>query len=134
MTKHKDYQFWVPIGVIIVVALAITVGVVVALRPLPDTAEATCKKPGQLHEMSVGKEAVTPAQISGAPCDTLRIVNNTGSERTIMFGHADEMESYDGVHEKSLADGESFTVRLYQKGDFHFHEHESDLVGNFSVR
>lgn len=134
MTKHKNYEFWVPILVIAIVTVAAVVGVVVAMQPLPDTAEAKCKDASTWHEMRVGKDSVMPARVDGKQCDMLRIVNDTGSERTIMFGHADAMESYDGVHEKTLKNGESFSVRLFEKGEFHFHEHESDLVGNFTVR
>ena len=134
MTEHKNYEFWVPAVVIAIVVLAAAVGVAVAMQPLPDTVAAKCTKPGIVHEMRVGKDDVTPPRIDGKQCDTLRITNNTGSERKIMFGHVDAMESYDGIHEKILKDGESFSVRLFEKGEFHFHEHESDLVGNFTVR
>lgn len=134
MTKHKNYEFWVPITVIAIVAVAAVIGVAVAMQPLPDTAAAKCDNSSAWHEMRVGKDSVMPARVDGRQCDMLRIVNDTGSERTIMFGHADAMESYDGVHEKTLKNGESFSVRLFEKGEFHFHEHESDLVGNFTVR
>ncbi len=134
MKKHKKYEFWVPVIVIVIVALAAVVGVVVAMQPLPDTAAAKCTRPGVAHEMRVGKDSVMPSRIEGKQCDTLRIVNNTGSERKIMFGHADDMESYDGIHEKILKNGESFSVRLFEKGEFHFHEHELDLIGNFTVQ
>lgn len=134
MIQHKNYEFWVPIVVIAIVVVAAVIGVSVAMQPLPDTAEAKCDAPGSWHEMRVGKDSVMPSRIDGKQCDMLRIVNNTGSQRTIMFGHADAMEAYDGIHEKTLKDGESFSVRLFEKGEFHFHEHESDLVGNFTVR
>ncbi|MGB4762198.1 MAG: hypothetical protein WBP12_02455 [Candidatus Saccharimonas sp.] len=133
MAKHKDFEFWVPIVVIAAVSIAAVIGVVVAVQPFEGTA-GTCKNSGVVHKMNVSTDAVSPASIQGIQCDTLTITNNTGAERTIMFGHADEMEPYDGVHEKQLKAGESFSVRLYEKGDFHFHEHEADLVGDFTVR
>lgn len=133
MVKHKDYQFWVPVGVIGAVVLAAAIGVAVAMQPL-DEASVKCGDSGARHTMIVEKDTVAPASVSGMQCDLLTIINQTGGERTIMFGHVENMQPYDGVKEKRLANGESLTVHLYQKGDFHFHEHETDLVGNFTVR
>lgn len=133
MKKRKDYQFWVPISVIGAVVIAAAIGVVIAVQPF-DKVTSKCDDPGMTHRMSVGKDAVTPADVQGVQCDILTITNDTGGDRTIMFGHVEHMVAYDGVTEKQLKNGESFSIRLYEKGEFHFHEHETDLVGTFAVR
>jgi len=61
-------------------------------------------------------------------CDTLSVINLDDTSRMMAFGVHDNHTSYDGVTEKVLNKGESFTVTLVQAGEFIVHDHDNDTV------
>ena len=134
MAKHKDYQFWIPVTVIGLIVIAIGIGIWAATQPI-ESAGTSCSGTHQNHVMTVYSDKITPENVDAKHCDTLTITNGDSVDHTIMFGHHDSMMTYDGVMEKKLAKGQSFTVTLRQAGDFAFHDAEqTSVIGMFSVK
>ena len=131
MTKHKGYQFWVPVAVIVAVVAALGVGTSVAVQPIDNA--SSCKTVGKTYTTTVYKDKMTPENVEAKPCDKLTIVNGDSVDHLIMFGHHDDMKPYDGITQKNLAKGQSFTVTLAQVGSFHFHDNDTELIGTFHV-
>ena len=101
-----------------------------------DTKTADCSgaKNTQNHIVVIENDTVSPAQSTIAYCDTLTITNKDNKVRLMAFGHHDKHVHYDGVEEKELSQGQSFTVTAVSKGTFTFHDHEQDEVqGEFTV-
>ncbi len=96
---------------------------------------ATCTgRPSQTHTAVISNETVTPEQIIAKRCEALSITNLDDKTRLVAFGQHDKHTSYDGVSEKLLAKGESFTITLVQTGEFLYHDHDDETVkGTFSV-
>jgi len=79
----------------------------------------------------------TPSQpdVTAQLCDTLTIVNQDTVTREIAFGPHDHHTPYDGITERVLKRGESFTVTLNKAGTYHWHDHIHDEVqGDFTVK
>ncbi|MFO0882341.1 MAG: hypothetical protein U0491_02730 [Candidatus Saccharimonadales bacterium] len=88
----------------------------------------------QNHVIVIENNVVTPTQSTIAYCDTLTIINKDSNIRLMAFGQHDKHVHYDGVEEKELSQGQSFTVTAVSKGTFTFHDHEQDEVqGEFTV-
>ena len=69
-----------------------------------------------------------PQITSANRCDTLTIRNSDPETRKIGFGEHDHHSAYDGVTERVLRQGESFTITLRDEGTYHFHDHYHDEV------
>lgn len=96
---------------------------------------STCHSKGINHLATIKNGTVNPTHISGRLCDTLTITNTDDVLRFIAFGLHEEHEPYDGVSEKTIGQGQSFTVTLNQTGSFKFHDHLHDEVaGTFTVQ
>lgn len=91
--------------------------------------------PAQIdHQVTIQNGALSPANFTGAKCDTLTVTNLDDTRRMIAFGLHDSHVPYDGIEEQSLVKGQSFTVTLVQPGAFRFHDHLHDEVqGTFTV-
>lgn len=87
------------------------------------------------HVVQIKDSHVMPAKVNGQFCDKLEIINLDSQSREMAFGRHEQHVAYDGVTERLLAQNQSLTVTLNQKGDFIFHDHFQDEVGgSFSVR
>lgn len=94
----------------------------------------SCKSTGQALEINISGDKINPEQTVGKACDTLTITNSDNKTRLIAFGHHDSHKQYDGVTEKVLRQGQSFTVTLNEKGTYTVHDHYDDEVeGTFVV-
>jgi plastocyanin len=97
-----------------------------------DTVDCQNKKTN--HTVTIQNNTMDPAHTDAALCDTLTITNNDDSLRLIAFGEHDSHIAYDGVSEKTLKKGESFTITLNKPGTVIFHDHNQDEVeGDFTV-
>jgi hypothetical protein len=119
--------------VLVVVAVA---GVCIAAAAGKGSGDGTvCKTPGQNHTVVIRNNKMNPENTAGRYCDTLTIKNEDDVTREIGFGEHDHHTPYDGVSERVLAKGESFTVLLNKRGSFHFHDHFHDEThGDFAVQ
>lgn len=95
---------------------------------------ADCKVQRQNHKAVILNNSISPALTRASLCDTLTIINNDETVRLIAFGPHDDHQPYDGVAEKELSKGQSFTITLNQIGTFHFHDHIEDVAqADFTV-
>lgn len=95
----------------------------------------TCKTALIKHQMVIQNSRMNPDRITATACDTLRITNLDYRERLISFGHYNNHKAYDGVTQRALKQGESFTVSLHEIGRYTVHDHEQDEVeGTFTVK
>jgi hypothetical protein len=98
------------------------------------SAVASCQNKGTSHQVVIENNAAVPGHTSAALCDTLTISNEDSRQRLMAFGAHDDHVPYDGVTEKSLNTGQSFTITLNQTGTYYFHDHIGDTAqGDFTV-
>ena len=81
------------------------------------------------HTIVVKDDRADPVRLEMNRCDTLTVTNLDDVSREMAFGVHEKHLAYDGITEKVLNKGESFTVTLVQTGDFKVHDHEHDEVG-----
>lgn len=55
-------------------------------------------------------------------CDSITFTNYDNITREIAFGPHEDHVPYDGVAEKLLNKGQSFTITANQAGSYHFHD------------
>lgn len=95
---------------------------------------ATCEHKGTEHSVTIANGKVTPAHTTGNLCDTMTVTNTDDVLRYIAFGRHDEHRAYDGITEKTIEKGQSFTITMDELGDYKFHDHLHDEVaGTFTV-
>jgi plastocyanin len=86
------------------------------------------------HTVTITNSQVSNADVHGRMCDTLTFVNKDRLTREIAFGPHDDHVPYDGVGERVLNQGQSFTITLNQLGKYHWHDHlHDDVEGYFTV-
>ena len=92
--------------------------------------------PRQMNHLVVVKDnVISPSDFTANRCETLTVTNLDDSERMMAFGVHEQHVAYDGVSEKVLQKGESFTVVLIQTGSFKVHDHDNDEVkSTFEVK
>jgi plastocyanin len=97
--------------------------------------QARCSSVMQpVHEVIIKNDQAVPDKITALQCDTLEFVNEDSGIILMAFGPHEHHISYDGVSERALGPGQSFSVKLVQVGTFHFHNHITDgAQGNFTV-
>lgn len=96
-----------------------------------NSSQSGCTKTGKNIVISIKNDSFSSKQINGNLCDTLTITNNDDKIRNIAFGEKDDHVAYDGVTEKLLKNGTSFTVTLNQVGTFEVHDHLQDETQAF---
>jgi plastocyanin len=120
--------------VTVIVAVVAVVGVALGLQH--NSAPVACSagtKP-TIHYVTIKNDQAAPAQTNATLCDSLTITNLDNETREVAFGPHEDHVPYDGVAEKVLRHGQSFTVTLNQTGTYRFHDHFHDEVsGNFTV-
>ncbi|HSX36422.1 MAG TPA: cupredoxin domain-containing protein [Patescibacteria group bacterium] len=93
-----------------------------------------CSSHSVNYKVTIQNDEVSPAHTTAPRCDTLTITNLDDTDRLMAFGLHENHEPYDGVAERLLGPGQSFTVTLVQTGSFRFHDHAHDEVqGTFTV-
>lgn len=119
-----------PIILAVLAGVGLTIGTMQLTRPGAANAEA-CSNPGvqpQSHTIMIMNSKAEPANITGRLCDTVTINNMDNVAREITFGPHENHVPYDGVSEKVLNLGQSFTLTLNKTDDVHFHDHLHDEV------
>lgn len=93
-----------------------------------------CSNKLKKHNATIENGTIQPKNTKAALCDTLTITNKDNKTRKIAFGKHNRHQAYDGVAEKILEKGQSFTITLNEAGSFMFHDHFEDAVaGYFTV-
>ena len=127
----KRSQLVALVVVVLVVAAAV---LVVGFRKNPTAQADACTKTGELHQMIIEHDVVTPSRITTNRCDRLQITNLDTQTRRIGFGEHDHHQAYNGVDDVILQKGKSLKVTLTQTGEFHFHDHyHEETAGSFIV-
>src|SRR4051812_3256281 len=75
----------------------------------PARVAPVCTSKGPVHAVIIENELVTPAKTAAGLCDQLTIINRDDKLRELAFGQHEDHVPYDGVTEKSLAQGDSLT-------------------------
>lgn len=114
--------------IVIIVATALIIGLK-GNHSAANGCQGTTKPVARKVVIQDGK--VSEDHINGRLCDTLSITNEDTASREIAFGLHDHHEPYDGVTERVLGKGESFTITLNQAGSFRWHDHIHDEVQGF---
>ena len=113
-----------------IVAVAAGYGATVATSAYLDSQYESlhqgCSSSEVNHEIVIKDGVMTPNNTNAKACETLTIKNLDSKDRLIAFGVHDKHTAYDGVEERELRAGESFTVTLIQKGNFKVHDHMQD--------
>lgn len=96
--------------------------------------EQVCTTPPTDYRVIVQDGKAVPEDTQAKLCDTLTLINRDNRIRLMAFGIHEDHVVYDGIEEKVLKEGESFTVTLVQAGSFKFHDHVDDQAqGTFTV-
>ena len=94
-----------------------------------------CSRHQPKHVALIENNVIYPEHIVASKCDTLTIKNLDSQDRIIAFGVHEDHVAYDGVKERELRSGESFTVSLIQLGEYLFHDHmDEDVMATFEVK
>ena len=102
-------------------------------KPRTDVS-AACTGTHAKHVMTAQDGKLTPSHIAASRCDTLTITNADDQKRLMAFGVHNHHTAYDGMSERYLHKGESFTVTLDKTGTFTVHDHYQDETeGTFTV-
>lgn len=78
--------------------------------------------------LTIKNDKLSQTNIKATTCDTLTIKNLDATERQITFGTYQKHANYDGIKEKKLAKGQSFTITLDKAGQYKFHDHNDDQI------
>jgi hypothetical protein len=97
--------------------------------------QARCSSTMQpVHKVFIKDNKAVPSHTVALQCDTLEIINQDNGIKLMAFGPHEHHVSYDGVSERALGPGQSFSVKLVQVGTFTFHDHITDAArGSFTV-
>lgn len=107
---------------------------VVAMGLQRTSGDAACTGRGSQHTVIIHNGSVSDSGVQAHRCDTLVFRNTDHVTREIGFGPHDTHMPYDGVSERFLNKGESFTVTLNTTGTYHWHDHlHDDISGLFTV-
>ncbi len=119
------------VGLIAVVGMGL-LGLVMLLG---QPASGLCHGAAPKHrQVTIRQGSAKPNTISAQVCDSLTFQNLDKTTREIAFGAHDAHVPYDGVAERFLNDGQSFTITLNAAGTYHWHDHLHDEVeGYFTV-
>lgn len=122
---------WLPamLFVVGIVAGTTTLANMYLMRAVHAPSGVVCAQRGVSHWVIIENGAVDVPKTDAKLCDTLTIMNRDVELRDVAFGPHDEHITYDGITEKLLAQGQSFTVVLNQPGTFTFHDHEDATIG-----
>lgn len=94
----------------------------------------SCTVAGQRHTVVIQAGTMSPGHVDAHVCDTLTITNQDAKTRKIGFGEHDKHVAYDGVSERVLSSGQSFTITLNEIGEVHFHDHfQEEVEASFTV-
>lgn len=92
------------------------------------SSKTECKKLGENIKLVINNDEFNQKNIIQKKCDTLTITNKDDKIRHMAFGEHDKHKSYDGIREKQLTKGETFTVTLNETGSFILHDHDDEQV------
>jgi plastocyanin len=88
----------------------------------------------RIHLAVISNNRVTPANTQANLCDQLVVTNNDDVTRQITFGKGEDDAAYDGVAERALTKGQSFTITLNRLGNYRFYDHlHRGVEGQFLV-
>jgi hypothetical protein len=118
----------------VVLVLAVASAFVIGSGGKSGSAGVCAGKSGSTTKINIHDSKVSNPNITGNLCDKIMFTNSDPITREIAFGAHENHVPYDGVAEKFLNKGQSFTITLDQTGKFHWHDHIHDEVeGYFTV-
>ncbi|HET6924560.1 MAG TPA: hypothetical protein VFH39_01885 [Candidatus Saccharimonadales bacterium] len=124
-----------PLQLTLVLALLVLAVVGISLLGRPEAGSDACGAAnGPLHTIVITNGHPSSGTVQGNLCDRLTFVNDDHLTREIAFGPHEDHVSYDGIAERFLNYGQSFTITLNETGTYHWHDHlHDDVEGYFTV-
>lgn len=124
------------IGLLVIICLTLAGGIVYGSAKLSTkltekhyNPESGCDETkATIHTAVIENDYITPASITAKRCDKLTIINKDDKIRIIAFGMHNQHVAYDGVTERPLLQGKSFTITLDTAGNYLFHDHRQEEV------
>jgi plastocyanin len=137
MQKLKTFGFfaaWVAAVAVIIFGIFVFSDNFMGSRSEKESAATECQGSHQNHKITIRDDKATPKHVEGSLCDTLTVTNEDDRIRLMAFGKHDDHVAYDGVSEKYVKKGQSFTVTLVKPGTYIVHDHlQEDAGGTFTV-
>jgi cytochrome o ubiquinol oxidase operon protein cyoD len=97
-------------------------------------ATGACQGNHANHQVTITNGTVSELQITARRCDTLTLIDDDASPRTIVFGSSPNHETYGGKTEMSITKHTPETITLNQSGTFMFRDDKDPGVyGYFTV-
>lgn len=108
--------------------------VVVLLFLSSRTSSDSCAVVGKTYQIIIRNDQASNTDLQARICDQLAFKNDDHTTREIAFGSHEHHVPYDGVTDRILNQGESFTITLNAAGTYHWHDHLHDeITGTFTV-
>lgn len=121
------------LNIVLAVMTVVVVNIVVAARHNASINVCSHSR-GATYTVVIQDNHASKPSLSGKLCDKITFVNNDNLTREIAFGPHENHVPYDGIAERFLNKGQSFSIMLNATGNYHWHDHLHDAVqGYFSV-
>lgn len=118
---------------LVVVAVGAVVGIAFGMQHSSGVSSCSENVNPVVHRVIIKEDKLTPATVTAKLCEKLTVINQDYEIREVAFGPHDDHVPYDGVTEKVLRQGQSFTITLNQTGAFRVHDHIHDEVSGMFV-
>ena len=96
-------------------------------------ADGGCSGSSTTYRVIVRDDKAVPITTKAKLCDAIRFTNQDNVTREIAFGPHEDHVAYDGIAERVLSRGQSFTITLDKAGSYRFHDHLHDEVEGYFV-
>lgn len=80
------------------------------------------------YQIFINDNTASPGHIDAKLCDTIEFTNQGETGVLIAFGEHEDHVAYNGITERMLNKGESFTITADHTGEVKFHDHIHDKV------
>lgn len=96
----------------------------------------TCPSvPRRTDTLTFTPHGIEPSTVTVDTCDMVTIINKSGQEIVAAMGPHSHHIDYPGFVETPLKDGQAYTFRATESGQFPVHDHDNDtLTGTLIVK
>ena len=137
-STHTAYVYTIPmpskrllIGLVVLIGLAIPGLLLFTGNHADGMCHGTTPKSFQVN---IQNGVASNTNVQAHVCDKLTFKNLDNVTREVAFGPHENHIPYDGVAERFLNKGQSFTIDLNALGRYHWHDHlHDDTEGFFTV-